>query len=760
MSDIKSKLNAILSDRHIRVRTIEAFISDWRGREEKIRAAIADVERAEAQYPELRGSSARLGETLAQIRKTLSDAEAVRDRFSRDTLCIGIGGAAGMGKSTFLQSVTGLEDTQIPTGDKYFTTATRSQIVNSLDNVAVADFHSPESFLREIIRPLCDSLRILAPTTIAQFRSATFTLPENVARTQETDDILTRLQDAQKYLATYEEHLTGRHGEQIPLESLRPFVAYPIDHGREIKAGPYLAVRHLVIRAPFPSTDVAQLQVVDLPGLGEAGIDLAKIQTQGMADTCDVTFLVKRPKNDRISWALDDTCALDAMAAAAPLLSDQTKFTAILANTNNKGTERDEFINAIRSALKRPFEIIPCDAKNHESVSTETMPRILAFMAENLPVIDESICGRLNENAKGVAETIRAELKAVYEKVCPFAPAATGQFDFARKLVIGVANLLTKEEEAARSKAIGNDKEWDDEVVRVHGAVTNWIKQGCGYGSRGALIKAIRNEITIHNAQPAAVINECRVKFRAQWESMDLHLQERIASLLSSAMDALQNVLHGLVPVRDANLEPLPAVRKQILAFANRIDARTTEAGDDEALSELSKPLRRIAEFDLQFRFHLEPMLHAATHLLLANELPLVKGANDAESFLQALEKKLLDSADDYSNCMRKTAGGGGSALERKKRLFERSIQDSAVRADVLAILEQSAGAAQSFSPCRIFAAIMQTFTDAFVRSKHSEKAFQILAREWRNELSEAPDEKTRAINDAAGSLTTLIKTL
>lgn len=760
MSEIQDKLNAILSVRHTRISAIDSFISDWRRREDRLHATLTVVEQAEAFQPELRGSSARLSEALAQIRKTLGEADTVRDRFSRDTLCIGIGGAAGMGKSTFLQSVTGLEDTQIPTGDKYFTTATRSQIVNSTDNIAVVDFHSQESFLREIIRPLCEKLGIFAPDTIYQFRNTTFSLPGNVLRTQANDDILTRLQDAQKYFSSYEEYLTGSKGRHIPLTELRPFVAYPIAEGREIKAGKYLAVKHLVIRAPFPSTDVAQLQVVDLPGIGEAGIDLAKVQTKGMSDTCDVTFLVKRPKNNRISWAVEDSCALDAMAEAAPLLSDQTKFTAILANLNND-TECDEFVNAIRSALpQRRFEIIPCDARNREAVAADTMPRILAFMAKNLPVIDESIWTCLNENANVVAESIRNEMKSVYDKVRLFAPATTGQIDFARQLVSGVANVLTELESAVESKASGNDKEWDDEVIHVHHDVVNWIKQGCGYGSRDDLLNAICDEIKRHAAQPANVINECRVKFRTQWEKMDLHLQERIANLLSSAMDSLQGVLHGFIPAKDTTIDPLRAVRKQIIDFADRIDARTTDIGDDEALLELSVPLRRIAEFDLQFRFHLEPMLHATTHLLLANEFPLVNGADDAESFLQALEQKLLASADDYSNCMRKSANGGGAALEKKKRLLEMAIDDPAARADVIAILEQSAAAAQSFSPCRIFAAIMQTFTDAFVRSKNSEKAFQILAREWRDELSEAPDEKTRAINEAAGSLTALIKAM
>ena len=107
---------------------------------------------------------------------------------------------------------------------------------------------------------------------------------------------------------------------------------------------------------------------------------------------------------------------------------------------------------------------------------------------------------------------------------------------------------------------------------------------------------------------------------------------------------------------------------------------------------------------------------------------------------------------------MRKSGTGNSAALERKKRLFEKAIPDASVCADVITMLEQSMGSAQSFCPNRIFAAVVETFADAFIRSKNSDKAFQILAHEWRDELTPAPDEKARLTNAAAGALAALSK--
>ena len=762
MSTIQDKLIAILQTRSSRLRDIDASQEAWAKRLDAIEAALVHVDKAERVNGDLAGCTARLRTVSDNIRRVLDSYKATRGRFSRDTLCIGIGGAARMGKSTFLQSVTGLAETQIPTSDKYFTTATRSQIENSPDEkgIAVADFHSEESFLREVIAPMCDSLKISAPMTLHSFRTADFRLPKGAQETQESDDILQRLRDAQSQLSSYERYLSGERGTRIELENLRPFVAYPEPlAGKVTKAGPYLAIKDLVIRVRFPSTDVAQLRVVDLPGLGEAGRDLARVQTAGMADVCDITLLVKRPSDANVEWTRTDSNALDAMSESVPLLADQTKYTAILANVGSNDPERAKLcVNAIKAQLNRPFEVIECDARDREGVVRDTMPRILDFLARNLPEIDGAILARLKGDAEKALIGIRRDVQEVAQKARAVAPLSTGEIDFARSLMDKVVEVLTEQERRASDKAAGNDKEWDAEVDRIHDAVKGWISCGCGYGSKDNLLEAIRKEIMRKRSQPADVINDCRNKFRMEWEAMDLHLSSRIATLLSGAMDALQGVMHSFVPDRGKALDPLEAVRKQIVEFADRIDARHTDLGDDIALRELSRPLRRIAEFDLQFRFHLEPMLHATTNLLVANELPLVKDDHDAEPFTQALMEKLVEAADAYASGMRKSGTGNASALERKKRLFERAIQDASVRADVIAMLEQSMGSAQSFCPNRIFAAVMQTFADAFIRSKESAKAFQILAHEWKSELMPAPDEKTRLTNAAAGALAELVK--
>lgn len=761
MNRFQQQFDNILKTRAARLPEMDRAREAWQMRRHKVEETLAMVEAAEHVNPDIQGCAARLRGVADGMRNILIQYEIARSRFERKTICIGIGGAARMGKSTFLQAVTGLDETQIPTSDKYYTTAGRSQIENSTDNIAVADFHSKESFVSDVIAPMCKALGIWAPFSFDDFRKSDFRLPDGVTPNQEQRDVLQRLRDAQEQLPVYEKYLTGERKKRIPLEELRPFVAYPLPKdGKSVKAGPYLAVADLTIRVPFPSTDVSQLRVVDLPGLGEAGLDLATVQTKGLEDVCDVTLLMKRPQDALIQWSDIDSKALDAMGKSVPLFQDQTKYTAILANVGSESPERaDGCVASIKANLDRPFQIIRCNAIDRASVLGQTMPEILDFIVTNLPEIDNAIMRRLTENAEKTLAGLKAEVGAVRQAVCAAAPLSVGAIDFATTLFERTVEALTEQDRRSTERAAGLDKEWNDEVERIHKEVETWVKNGCGYGSHEALVETVRKEIMINKGQPNAVINDCRNKFRREWEAMDLHLEKRIAELLGGAMDALQGILHGFVPDRNEEGEnKLAAVRRQILTFAARVESRYTDPGDELALCELSGPLRRIAEFDLQFRFHLEPLLHATTNLLVANELPLVKDESDAATFTDALTKKLVEAAEAYASGMRKSGSGNTAELEKKKRLLEKAIKDESARKDILALLDNAMGSAQSFCPNRIFAAVMETFADAFIRSKESRKAFQILAREWRNELEVAPDEKTRLTNAAAGALVELAK--
>ncbi|MGI5868158.1 MAG: hypothetical protein ACOX9C_01760 [Kiritimatiellia bacterium] len=757
-SSIQSKIDSILKARKTRLPAIEAEKAKWASLRDALDRSVGTVHAAgSAEGNEsLKGLSNQIRDAVVSADEVVRKYAVLLERFSRDTVCIGIGGAARMGKSTFLQAVTGLGETQIPTSDKYFTTAIRSVIENTnQEGVAIADMHTEASFLAEVIAPMCDAVRFPAPRTFDDFVGMTFS-SDNL-KYDEQKSVLARLEDARQAHATYRDELTGERQRKIPLPELRPYVAYP--EGGRTKAGPFLAVKNLVIRVPFPSAEVRQLRVVDLPGVGEAGRDLARVQAQGMKDECDMTLLMKRPLDTNIEWTGADDNALVAMGEANPLVQDQSKFTLVLANVDNQDPERAEGcidsihrnINEKRSEASR-FKIIRCDASNRKNVREKTMPEILRFLGDNLSEIDAAADEAVKKEAGRSLKGIQKILDDVSRKIEDVAKDNQSDELFAEGLIRDIAKSLNAFAQKVSAQKAGVDAEWDAEVSRTAELVLKWIDEGCGYGSVEALRQAVRDEMVRKRAQPSDVINTLRVRFREQWDRTDDHLQGRIAEILDGIVESLKAPTRAFVPARPDAANDLASVRAQLKETAEKI-RRTPgqKRGEDKVLAQLAAPLERLCEFDLRFRFHLEPTLVAVSDVIRANELPQYKTGDDkdAESFVDALLKQLRDSANKYHAAMKSRAAGSTGGLEKWRRQLERVVPDPLILKDLLESLEKNAATTQSFSPNRIFAAVVESATDAFVRSESSDTALRIIARNYKADLTEAPTSGIRLARQA-----------
>ena len=93
-------------------------------------------------------------------------------RLARDTVNIGVSGQARVGKSTLLQSVSGLGDDQIPTGQALPVTAVRSRIFHAPDlRRATLRLHSFDTFVADVVAPYHAELDIAGlPGSPEEFR--------------------------------------------------------------------------------------------------------------------------------------------------------------------------------------------------------------------------------------------------------------------------------------------------------------------------------------------------------------------------------------------------------------------------------------------------------------------------------------------------------------------------------------------------------------------------------------------------------------
>lgn len=747
MSSLQEQINQILAARKERLSSVVKEKDFWNSISENFSKFSDAVQAAESKNPCLSGLTTKVRASAQTANDMLKKFSQLTDRFNRDDICIGIGGAARMGKSTFLQAVTGLGDDQIPTSDKFFTTAGRSLIVNATEAVAIADMHTKRSFLEKVIAPMCREIGVQAPASLEELKR--LELPQG--NTQQEIDVINRLKDTIDNLSSISDELTGQKQRRINIEDVRDFVAYP--EGGMIKAGKFMAVDKITIYAPFPGSEVKQLRVVDLPGLGEAGRNLAEVQTEGMQDVCDATLLMKRPAGANVEWTLNDTTALDAIKKASPLQNEQPKYTAILANVDGD-TEDDAnaCVESIKNQLSKDFEIIRCDARDREAVTSKTMPEILRFLAKNLPDLDNEIFKKTEEEAEQTKKGLKETLEEVQRTLGQLTALCKMNFlQLAGVLQNQLAAELSNYAKNLQKHAEGTDEEWNAEVKRVTDKVKQWITNGCGYGSRQQLVEAVRNNILTQNGLPQTVVNQVRIAFRKQWEEIDEHLQERIAKILDGFVQAIQKHTNSFVPEREQNIDQLSAVRNQLKAIAQKlIKTPDQQNGDSELLQGLATPLYRLAEFDIKFRFHLEPTLIAATKVLAPTKLPIIRGEpEEAEGYTTDMLKVLTATADDYSKAMQQSRELGDGALRKNKHLLEGAVKDPNVRNLLINMIQGAVTSSLSFSPNRIFAAVIENAKDAFLFCNDVKNAFIVWSRGYLGELSETPTPAERAAMNA-----------
>ena len=171
-------IRQIVAERQRQVPKVESQIAQWRSVSEGLLQLQSLVEGLPSEVR----SSGEISEPARQLfsEQTRRDIDAaiealalVQSRFSRTTLNIGVSGQARTGKSTLLQSISGLGDDQIPVGSGLPVTAVRSRIFNVPGpGRAILALHTYDSFAREVLGPLHVFLSLPVPPSTVELYAA------------------------------------------------------------------------------------------------------------------------------------------------------------------------------------------------------------------------------------------------------------------------------------------------------------------------------------------------------------------------------------------------------------------------------------------------------------------------------------------------------------------------------------------------------------------------------------------------------------
>jgi hypothetical protein len=174
------RIDTIISKRRplaARVQQVEKRLEELRTQMGELRTlCVTLADQVQPKTPEtLAGIKTRLGNLENETDAQRVALARLRSRFERETLNIGVVGLAGQGKSRLLQSLSGLSSSEIPDGSRGHCTGVRS-VIGHREGEAVADvyFYTEASFLRDVVYPYYDELRLLPkPSCLKDFTDGT-----------------------------------------------------------------------------------------------------------------------------------------------------------------------------------------------------------------------------------------------------------------------------------------------------------------------------------------------------------------------------------------------------------------------------------------------------------------------------------------------------------------------------------------------------------------------------------------------------------
>lgn len=603
-------------------------------------ADLKDIEKDRDALQRIEDSIDDLNRLLGSFATREDALDALRVRFSRDTVNIGVSGEARVGKSTTLQKFSGLTDTQIPTGKGLPVTAVRSEIFNSADEHAEVTFRDQKAFIAEYVHPLLEIVNkhldvSLSVDSLAGLRSAKFpeTLGSNVDSI--STDSLTRLLDAQRSLDTYESLLSGGV-KQVALSDLRSFVAYPskedLDAEKSQGTPPnrsYIAVKSVKIFCPFPRLEGLKIGLVDLPGLGEIGESVADMHLHGLEDGVDQIFPIMRP-TDAEGYAKQGIASnIDHLRRIQPgikrrgdLITAGINVTEGLSETVE--TLRDDFERKINSANSDRIEVLEYTAVDDTSVA-DLFDTLLQRVSDRLPTMDQEVFAYALASEAGQADVdgTLMELTRTLTNLLRLIPIPAAvllkQINRIASDLIHEYNIFQKQLDDEADENSAWYVAFDADVDRIHAEADAWIHDGffMGHDSWEAAARGQKDYYNWYRNEAQRL----RREIIAQYSGLDVFYDDQVTQFKNDILRIFfENTgdLNTKLQVTSDD-DPDAVIDRLAVEFEG-----TVQDNDLDSALELLK--------DVKFSFRNNVFLQISSHL---KEL-----ANPQESFLLNPGKK------------------------------------------------------------------------------------------------------------------------
>lgn len=377
------------------------------------------------------------------------------DRFNRPTLNIAVAGVGRCGKSTTLKSIIGQEHDDnrvIPSGKGTAVTAGKSSIqcVSSEDDEkTVVYYHTPESFLSEVINPLLQDLMLGSKvcSTLDDFGQLNYEELRSLFETKRLEALqkvrdaeknstreeleiakafassfnlkterLSHLEDMLNAYPAYRNRLTGT-SETVPIDQTSRYVSYPKNGGATI----CYSVKECVIYSRFPNNTVKALQLIDLPGLGTGSLSERRCFMEGFNHTVDLVLMVRRPEGNYQNFTTDDDLRVIEVIEAT--FGSEHLHECMLLFQNDANLPQSNVEEALSKISKwnslrtQPVTVIRGDAQDISDVQNRILPELLQFMLKQLPALDSALIKENMPELESQAAKLDEQLDEVEHKL-------------------------------------------------------------------------------------------------------------------------------------------------------------------------------------------------------------------------------------------------------------------------------------------------------------------------------------------------------
>ncbi len=240
-------------------------------------------------------------ELIVEIDKEQRQLEKLQSRFGKRDITIGVVGKARQGKSAILQSLSGLDNDIIPSGNGLHCTAVTSHISNTEKKglEIFVKLYNRDKFFTNIILPYYENLGISpVPKSIVEFASSS--IPE----LKNWDDANSlskykRLVELHMNFSEYYPLLTGL-SKSIPQEEISNFVTYQSQDKRTSYKS--LAVESVKINCRFPYPGLGNITLVDMPGIGDVSLNDEQIRIKELVSKVDFLMFIRKPDSLGDVW--------------------------------------------------------------------------------------------------------------------------------------------------------------------------------------------------------------------------------------------------------------------------------------------------------------------------------------------------------------------------------------------------------------------------------------------------------------------------